>query len=538
MLVMSPKVPPDVSGESGQDIAIVVSGMPMTARDRRVAVAVIAVLCLGMVVLVPFSVITPPRLTAIIPVLQTVICGFNLTTAFFLFSQYRLRPQRALLALAGGYLFSGLFAFLHSLAFPGAYAVDGLIGDGVNSVGWFFALWHVSFPLSIIAYAAWKAETVVNDPSPLHTIGIVVGVVLAAVAALAWLVVAGAGFLPVLFDDVTASTRFFRYQSGFILILSIIALACLYRRAQSLLSLWLMVAVLATLPDLALSAVLTSPRFTFGWYVARGYALIASATVLAVLLWEMTVLHARLANALALGNRERANRFMSLDVATGAITHEIRQPLTSIAQSAGAASLWLQHEPPNLDEVRSRLKAVAEAAHRADEILQSVRNLFRRSSDRIAAVYVEDVVEQVMRLMHYELHSNRVYVVTRYAEDRRPVQADDTQLQQVMLNLVKNAVDAMKPTPWSRRSICVSSQIVDNRVILLIEDTGIGIAAEARDKVLEPFFTTKETGTGLGLAVCRQIIEAHGGKLRLVYSDAAGTAFEIALPVAVVSAHY
>lgn len=502
----------------------------MTAHDRRVAAGVIVVLCFGMVLVVPFATVAPPQLTPFIPVVQTAICGFGMTTAFFLLSQYRLRPQRALLALASGYLSSGIFAFLQTLAFPGAYAPHGLIGNGLTSAGWFFLLWHLSFPLSVIVYATWKAEPAHNDSSPLRTIGIVVAAVLAIVAALSWLVMSDTGILPAL--SVTA----FNLQSGFLLALSIVALGCLYYRVQSLLSLWLMVAVFATLPDLILSTVSASPRFSLGWYIARGYALIASATILAVLLWEMTVIYGRLASALALGNRERANRFMSLDVATGAITHEIRQPLTSIAQSAGAASHWLQRDPPNLDEVRGRLKAIAEAAHRADEILKSVRNLFPRSVDRTAPIYLEDVAKQVLRLLHYELQINRVRVVTQYAEVAHPVQADDTQLQQVILNLIKNAVDALKPIRWSRRTICISSSVLDGMVLLVIEDTGIGIPADVRDRLFEPFFTTKETGTGLGLAVCRQIIEAHGGMLRLIYSDMAGTAFEIALPIAGASA--
>ncbi|MGB6315762.1 MAG: ATP-binding protein, partial [Pseudolabrys sp.] len=243
-----------------------------------------------------------------------------------------------------------------------------------------------------------------------------------------------------------------------------------------------MVTLFATLPDLTLTTVLTTVRFTLGWYTARSYALIASCTVLIVLLAQTVWLYARLAQTTVLLRRERANRLMSLDAATGAIAHEIAQPLAAIATRGSTILNWLKRTPPNLDEVRTSAIAVVEASRRADEIVSSVRALFRRTDDRSNLIHLDDVAREVLGLLQHDLESNQVVVATEYRVNLPPVRADHVQLQQIVLNLVKNAIEAMSSVPSDSRHVRVVTKLNGNSTVLLsVQDSGHGITAEGQD---------------------------------------------------------
>ena len=221
------------------------------------------------------------------PALQTVLCVTDLITAALLFSLYSIQPLPGLLALASGYIFSGLFAFLQTLAFPGAYSPSGLIGDQLNSAPYLFILWHIAFPLAVTVYALSDDRPRANDPpgrSTKVTIAITIACTLVLTAGLTWAVTAGARYLPSLFVDQMRQAPIASYFTGTIWILSAAALVLLYFRKRTSLAVWLMVTLFATLPDLTMSTILTTVRFTLGWYTARSYALIAGCTVLIVLL--------------------------------------------------------------------------------------------------------------------------------------------------------------------------------------------------------------------------------------------------------------
>jgi signal transduction histidine kinase len=347
-----------------------------------------------------------------------------------------------------------------------------------------------------------------------------------------WIVTAGAGYLPSLFEDVTRQAPFTSYLTGSIWLLSAGALVLLFVRRRTILDLWLMVALFATLPDLALSTLISSPRFTLGWYVARTYALIASTTVLALLLTETTVLYARLANAIKLSRRERAHRLMSLDAATGAMAHELRQPLATIALDAGEAALRLRAKPPELDGLDSILDSIEAQSVRADEIISSVRGLFKKKTDGRAMIDVEDIARQVLRLVQHDLQINDISVATEFQGDLPRVHADPTQMQQVILNLVKNAIEAMSTTSGGGRHLLLMTRGDGNSdVVMSVQDTGPGITLDNPERIFDPFVTTKAGGMGLGLAICRTIIEDHGGTLGLARTDSHGSIFEIALPI-------
>ena len=527
--------PKKLTAASLDEFPLIIAATPATKQERRVALAIILILALVFIVIAPFASVQLPRVDAFVPALQTVLCVTDLITAALLFSLYSIQPLPGLLALASGYIFSGLFAFLQTLAFPGAYAPSGLIGDQLSSAPYLFILWHIAFPLAVTVYALSDDRPRANDPpgrSTKATIAITIACTLVLTAGLTWAVTAGARYLPSLFVDQTRQAPIASYFTGPIWILSAAALVLLYFRKRTSLAVWLMVTLFATLPDLTLSTILTSVRFTLGWYTARSYALIAGCTVLIVLLAETIWLYARLARTTVLLRRERANRLMSLDAATGAIAHEIAQPLAAIATGGSAILNWLKRTPPNLDEVRTSAIAVVEASRRANEIVSSVRALFRKTDDRRNLIHLDDVAREVLGLLQHDLESSQVAVATEYLVNLPPVRADRIQLQQIVLNLVKNAIEAMSSVPSGSRHVRVVTRLNGNSTVLLsVQDSGHGITAEHQDRIFDPFFTTKPTGMGLGLAICRTVAQDHGGNLRLVETSSHGSIFEIELPI-------
>ena len=532
---MQTSKPEKLTAASLDEFPLIIAATPASKQERRVALAIILILALVFIVIAPFASVQLPRVDAFVPALQTVLCITDLITAALLFSLYSIQPLTGLLALGSGYIFSGLFAFLQTLAFPGAYSPSGLIGDQLNSAPYLFILWHIAFPLAVTVYALSDDRPRADDPlgrSTKATIAIIVACTLVLTAGLTWSVTAGARYLPSLFVDQMRQAPIASYFTGTIWIFSAAALVLLYFRKPTSLAVWLMVTLFATLPDLTMSTILTTVRFTLGWYTARSYALIAGCTVLIVLLTETIWLYARLARTTVLLRRERANRLMSLDAATGAIAHEIAQPLAAIATGGSAILNWLKRTPPNLDEVRTSAIGVVEASHRANEVVSSVRALFRKTDDRRNLIHLDDVAREVLGLLQHDLESSQVTVATEHLVNLPPVRADRIQLQQIVLNLVKNAIEAMSSIPAGSRHVRVVTRLNGNSTVLLsVQDSGHGITAEHQGRIFDPFFTTKPTGMGLGLAICRTVAQDHGGNLRLVETSSHGSIFEIELPI-------
>ena len=531
-----PEAAVDAVQKEGQDFPLVIATMPATDRQRAIAVGIVVVLIVAAAVMAPFARIQVGRVDAFIPVLQTVVSVVDLITATLLFAQFSIQPQRALLALASGYIFSGSFAFLQTLAFPGAYTPDGLIGDRLNTAAWIYVLWHTTFPAAILVYALSKDTTGAARPQgrpAMTAIVITVACVLAVIAGLTWIVTAKTEYLPVLFTtDVRFQTRLGNQINLALWLWGSTALAVLFSRRRTILDLWLMVTLLAYMPNFLVAIIGRSIRFTIGWYAARCFVLVGSCTLLSVLLVETMFLYSRLASAIILQRRERTNRLMSMEAATGAIAHEIKQPVGAISLNCDTALECLKATPLDLEELRSCLTDVKNENSRTNEIVAGIRGLFKTTAHQRTMVEINRLAREVLRMVEHDLQVQGVSISTEFQEDVPQVRAEPIQLQQVILNLVKNAIDAIAIGPTTIKAIrLITTYDGKSTVSLVILDSGPGLTPKNETQIFDPFFTTKPSGMGLGLSISRRIIEDHGGNLRLTETSSKGCTFEITLPV-------
>jgi PAS domain S-box-containing protein len=223
-------------------------------------------------------------------------------------------------------------------------------------------------------------------------------------------------------------------------------------------------------------------------------------------------------------------RVATLGELSGALAHELSQPLTSILSNAQAAQRFLGRERVDLEEIRAILKDIVDEDQRAGAIIQRWRTLMRKGEIQLQPLDVNEVTNEVLRLAHNEIIAHSVTVTAHLTPDLPAVRGDRVGLQQVLLNLIVNACDAMKLNEPARRHLTVTTSLDgEGAVEVAIADCGGGIPADAVERVFEPFFTTKEHGLGLGLAICRSIVAAHGGRLWVTNNGDRGATFCFAL---------
>jgi C4-dicarboxylate-specific signal transduction histidine kinase len=209
-----------------------------------------------------------------------------------------------------------------------------------------------------------------------------------------------------------------------------------------------------------------------------------------------------------------AARVSTLGELTASIAHEINQPLGAIGASADAGLRWLNRPAPDLDEVRSSLERMNADARRASEIIARIRSMAARRPPERVLVSIDDLISEVLQFLRHEAQSRRVTVSYHSAAAGPKVLADRTQLQQVVVNLVVNALQAIAQASAIDRKIAISTEAVDAATIrCTVEDSGPGIKPEHLSRLFDSFFTTKEGGMGMGLSICRSIVEAHGGRI-------------------------
>jgi len=337
----------DKGASSHHDLSTVIAAMPATKRQHTIAVGALIALVVMVAATLPLVHTQFPRINSFVPIVETAISVANLLTAAFLFAQYSVYPQRALLLLAAGFAFNGLFAFLHILAFPGVYGSVSLIGTGVDTLSWVFNFWTTLFPITVIIYALSKdASGAVNRSirSIRVDMGVTIACVVVTTAALTWVATSGLGYLPLLHQG--GHRTFLATQVGAVrALLNVIAFVVLFVRKRTILDQWLLVTLPAWLPLLIEAAWFTDLMYTEGWYLARIYGLLASSALLFVLLTETLLLYRR---------ADQSQRLMIAE-----LDHRVKNVL---AQVAAVAASTVQGSP-SIDEflrsLQGRLQSMA-----------------------------------------------------------------------------------------------------------------------------------------------------------------------------------
>ena len=224
-------------------------------------------------------------------------------------------------------------------------------------------------------------------------------------------------------------------------------------------------------------------------------------------------------------------RVTTLNALTASIAHEVNQPLSSIIINASTCRRMLDADPPNIEGARETARRIIRDVNRAGEIITRIRALTKRTATRREKLDLNETISEVLALIGDEAKRNSVIVRTRFADTLSPVAGDRVQLQQVVLNLVMNAIEAMSGVSERPRELIITTQNIDaDCVQATVEDSGIGIASDTIDKIFDSFYTTKTSGMGMGLSISRSILQSHGGQLWAVGKDAPGTMFHFTVP--------
>jgi PAS domain S-box-containing protein len=229
---------------------------------------------------------------------------------------------------------------------------------------------------------------------------------------------------------------------------------------------------------------------------------------------------------------ERNNKLMNIEVVMASVAHEVRQPLAAIAINGSAALRFLERTPLDIDEVRTILNGMIGDCHRVSEVFDTIRALFQKADLKREPVVVNEIVLDVLQSMREEITDHGVTTETELAPELQRVDGHRSQLRQVILNLIHNAIESMDKTTDRNRVLRVTTKSNGRDAIVVeVEDSGAGINPRLLDSIFDPFITTKQDGMGLGLAICRMIVDRHGGKLSALSDGKNGARFQIVLPV-------
>ena len=226
------------------------------------------------------------------------------------------------------------------------------------------------------------------------------------------------------------------------------------------------------------------------------------------------------------------NRVMTMGELTASIAHEVNQPLAAIIASGDSCTAWLASEPPNLDKARTAASRMIRAATQASEIVQRVRALFTKIPSVATSVDMNELIEETISFVHHEAQRKNVSLRADLGAGLPTVDGDRVQLEQVILNLMMNGIESMASLDRQPKQILIRSALPNpGELLVSVADTGPGIDAVHANRLFAPFFTTKPQGIGMGLPICRSIIEAHGGRLWAENNDSGGAVFHFMLPI-------
>lgn len=518
-------------GASEEQHFILTSLSPSPVQ-KRMAIAVALALVIAFVITAGLlSSIQLPEIVAFVPAYAAAMFVNDSITALLLFAQFTILNSRALLVVATGYVFTALILIPWMLTFPGVFSREGLLGAGPQSTAWLYILWHAGFPVFVTAYALlkdrdspktlWKAP---RRAAVLSTIAVFAGV-----SAATFLTTATDAFLPRLLIDTVHLSLDWQYAAVSVALLIVGALAVLWRRQRTLLDLWLLVVLLAYAIEIFLISFPVPARYSVGWYAGRVFGLLSSSLVLFVLLYEISTLYGRLLYAVLAQRREREARLVIGDAVAGMIAHEVKQPLSGMVTNAYAGLRLLKRSVPDLDETNSALEQIVADGHRAGEVIESVRTLFKADAQKRNSLNLSALITEALSFLRADVHTHAVTIQAEPNAQIPAVIGDPILLRQVLVNLMTNAIESMAVT-IGPRILSVRSEVRDSCVLISVSDTGEGLKLDDREKVFNPLFTTKPNGMGMGLSICRSIVEAHGGRLWAVPNTPQGVIFQFVLP--------
>ncbi|MEA2809435.1 MAG: hypothetical protein QOJ17_3576, partial [Rhodospirillaceae bacterium] len=226
-----------------------------------------------------------------------------------------------------------------------------------------------------------------------------------------------------------------------------------------------------------------------------------------------------------------ANRVATMGQLTASIAHEVNQPIAGAATNAEAALRWLKARPPDLEEVRLALGRIVKDAHRAGDVIGRIRELVKKAPSRKERVDMNEAIREVIEVTRGEAVKNGASVETALGESLPLIEGDRVQLQQVVLNLIVNAVQAMGAVADGPRELFITTTCAEpDGVLVAVKDSGPGLAPASLERLFDPFYTTKPEGLGMGLSICRSIIEAHGGRLWVTANLPRGAIFHFTMP--------
>jgi signal transduction histidine kinase len=490
-----------------------ITNLPPTSAQRRFALVIVVLQFVACAVIAPIPA-TVPRIDGFIPFILAVIFVADLISAVLLFNQASFSASRAVLVLANGYLFSALIVIPHALTFPGAFMPKGLLG-GVQSSGWLNVFWHFGFIVAVGGYTFLKDRDHRDAAIPISAFYLSLAIQIILVCALTWAATAGENFMPRLFSDDRTYVSLTHYIAGLLVLMAMVVLLLIWTNRSSALDLWVIVVMCMLISEMGLVAFGVTARFYLGWYVSRTLGVALSVVVLIALLLESLRLHSAVSRTNIMLQRERNNRLISIKAATSSIVHEVRQPLASMTTAATAAKKWLEKVPPDLGEIKSLFGIIEDSGFRANEILSHVPKLFEDADRGQEPIDMNNLALETLKILSGELNDHAVKTNLELTSELPAIMGHRVQLQEVILNLVRNAIDAMDTTHVDRRSLTVRTRPDSGKAIVMeVEDSGPGIENRRLAAIFEPFVTTKPKGTGLGLPICSRIIERHGGQLR------------------------
>jgi signal transduction histidine kinase len=228
----------------------------------------------------------------------------------------------------------------------------------------------------------------------------------------------------------------------------------------------------------------------------------------------------------------RVTRISALGALAASISHEVNQPLAAVVTNADACMMWLSSEPPNLDEARAAVDSIAQEGTRASEVIRHIRAMFTKAAPERSRVDVNELIREVCALMETEASRNQAQIVTELAGGLPSAMGDRIQLQQVVVNLIQNGIEAMNANTDQPRRLVIRSRMQDSgQLLLAVQDSGAGISPKDERKIFDAFFTTKPRGMGMGLSICHSIVESHGGRLWATANSDRGATLQFTLPV-------